>query len=104
MNEPASFCNYPCNNPLEQAIEQGLPPNRTTSPPPPNAPFSLSKRAALANDSAPDYLDPPYAIHVATNGLSDRSSYTDIVHANGLMEYDTRKSLIYPFFPSFTRG
>lgn len=94
MNEPASFCTYPCNDPAAQSIAQGLPPNRTTPPPPLSAPFSLSKRAALANNSV-DLLNPPYSIDVATNGLSDRSSYTDIVHANGLLEYDARKSPYY---------
>jgi alpha-glucosidase len=89
MNEPASFCNYPCNDPAAQAIAQGLPPNRTTPAPPPNAPIILSKRTE--NETGLDLLNPPYSIHVATNGLSDRSSYTNIIHANGLTEYDTRK-------------
>jgi alpha-glucosidase len=76
-------------SPAEQAIQQGLPPNRTTAPPPSNVPIVLSRRTNT--NSTLNYLDPPYAIDVATNGLSDRSAYTSIVHANGLMEYDTRE-------------
>lgn len=92
MNEPASFCNYPCDDPAAQAAAQGLPPNRTTPPPLPSAPIILNRRAELAqNETGLDLLNPPYSIHVATNGLSDRSSYSNIIHANGLTEYDTRK-------------
>ncbi|KAF8318802.1 hypothetical protein DL93DRAFT_2124857 [Clavulina sp. PMI_390] len=97
MNDPATFCAYPCTDPAGQAVIQGLPPNRTTSPPPANATFSLSKRdisrtaelVARADNSTIDYLNPPYAIDIATPTLSDRTAYTDIKHANGLMEYDT---------------
>jgi len=89
MNEPASFCTYPCDDPAGQAAAQGLPPNRTTAPPPPNGTIILSKR--VQDESQYDLLDPPYSINVASNGLSDRTAYTNIVHANGLTEYDTRK-------------
>lgn len=34
MNEPASFCRSPCNNPDQQARDRGLPP----APPPPRDP------------------------------------------------------------------
>ena len=43
-------------------------------------------------DSGVDYLVPPYAIgNKASGGLSDRTAYTDTVHHNGLVEYDTRQ-------------
>lgn len=88
MNEPASFCTYPCDDPAAQAIAQGLPPSRGTPPPPQNASIILSKRTQ--NETGVDLLNPPYSINVATNGLSDRTAYTNIIHANGLTEYDTR--------------
>jgi alpha-glucosidase len=43
MNEPASFCEYPCLDPWAAAAKHGFPPKRTTPPPDPNAPiFGLS--------------------------------------------------------------
>ena len=36
-----------------------------------------------------DLIDPPYQIqNQVSYGLSDRTAHTDIVHANGLVEYD----------------
>ncbi|KAG2021281.1 alpha glucosidase [Coprinopsis cinerea AmutBmut pab1-1] len=32
MNEPASFCEYPCNDPFEEAEKQNLPPPRNNPP------------------------------------------------------------------------
>lgn len=97
MNEPSSFCTYPCTDPFQQAAEQDLPPPRTTIPPDPNAPIfvnstdsnvvlSLQKRQS---DSGEDVLNPPYAIDNAAGALSNRTSYTNAVHANGLLDYDT---------------
>ena len=99
MNEPASFCNYPCTDPFAQAKQQNLPPPRTSPPPDPNAPIfgeappSKQKRASTP---APDHSkenvqSPPYAIanHAGSGALSDRTAYTDALHANGLIEYDT---------------
>jgi alpha-glucosidase len=44
------------------------------------------KRASSADV---DYISPPYAIgNKAEYGLSDRTAQTDIVHYNGLIEYD----------------
>lgn len=101
MNEPASFCTYPCDDPAAQAAAQGLPPKRTTPPPPSNSPIILSKRIEpVQNETGLDLLNPPYSINTATNGLSDRTSYTNIIHAGGLTEYDTRKCC----FDEMSRG
>ncbi|KAI0657124.1 alpha-glucosidase [Cubamyces menziesii] len=92
MNEPSSFCNYPCTDPFEQAREQDLPPARTTLPPDPNTPIfgnaALSKRVDHSHD---DVQNPPYAIanFAGSGALSDKTAYTDALHANGLIEYDT---------------
>ncbi|OJT01982.1 hypothetical protein TRAPUB_7516 [Trametes pubescens] len=92
MNEPASFCNYPCTDPFAQAEEQILPPPRTTLPPAHDSPIfggsALQKRVDHSHD---DVQNPPYAIanSAGTGALSDKTAYTDAVHANGLIEYDT---------------
>ncbi|PVF92317.1 hypothetical protein CPB86DRAFT_744413 [Serendipita vermifera] len=103
MNEPASFCNYPCSDPWGEAVRQGLPPNRTTPPPASNVPLPISstvakiwgtnsndwsKRAPDANNYS-DILFPPYRINNAAGNLSERTAFTNVVHANGLTEYDT---------------
>ena len=126
MNEPASFCPYPCADPEAAAIEQGMPPVRLPPRDPPRpipgfpdtyppAATSMVKRdatpapapIALSNSASPhasssqaktplyhekdeDLISPPYSIaNAVENGLSDRTVHTDIVHANGLSEYDT---------------
>ena len=114
MNEPANFCRYPCINPEAEAIAQGLPPVRlpprdpprpipgfpetgfiappTGVPPgPPEAPFSSSSeiRFPLYHSQSENLTFPPYAINNAQPSLSDRTVQTDVVHDNGLSEYDT---------------
>ncbi|KAF8713378.1 glycosyl hydrolase 31 family, partial [Rhizoctonia solani] len=90
MNEPSSFCNYPCNNPEEQAV--GNPPPRTTGPPDIDTPIfqNPTKRLIYGRSSGViDYNDPPYKIGNVFNSLGNRTAHMDIKHANGLMEYDT---------------
>lgn len=105
MNEPASFCSYPCADPYAEAVSQQMPPDRITSPPPSDAPlpiespnstslFQLLRRQLNGSGSNySDILTPPYAINNAAGNLSDRTAFTDVVHANGLTEYDTRRFL-----------
>ncbi|KAI0792610.1 alpha-glucosidase [Abortiporus biennis] len=69
MNEPSSFCNYPCTDPFQQAKDQNLPPPRSSSPPDPNAPIfgndTASKLIALqkrVDHSGDDLQNPHYAI------------------------------------------
>ncbi|CAE6470893.1 unnamed protein product, partial [Rhizoctonia solani] len=90
MNEPSSFCNYPCRNPEEQAV--GNPPPRTTGPPDINAPIFKDPTKRLLNAPSSveiDYNDPPYKIGNVFHSLGNRTAHMDIKHANGLMEYDT---------------
>ncbi|KAI0761474.1 alpha-glucosidase [Trametes elegans] len=94
MNEPASFCNYPCTDPFAQAEEQDLPPARATLPPDHDTPIfgnAQSRNRKRVDHSHDDVQNPPYAIANAagTGALSDKTAYTDAIHANGLIEYDT---------------
>ncbi|TFY71663.1 hypothetical protein EVG20_g1354 [Dentipellis fragilis] len=94
MNEPSSFCTYPCDDPFAQAVQQDLPPARTSSPPDPKAPIFGNTTTQLQRRAAPSHkgenvLQPPYSIDNAVDGLSNKTAYTDSVHENGLVEYDT---------------
>ncbi|KAF8329517.1 alpha-glucosidase [Cantharellus anzutake] len=110
MNEPSNFCGYPCVDPFGLAAELGLPPKRDTPPPPSDVPIILSRRWSVGagtssgrytglepravgvqtknNESEWDLLEPPYSIQTASDGLSDRTAYTNIVHYDGTTEYD----------------
>jgi alpha-glucosidase len=109
MNEPANFCNYPCNDPEGAAIEQMMPPSRLPPRDPPrtipgfpstgNATKSSTssvtsqtaeKKIRKRQEASVDLINPPYSIaNDAPLGLSDRTVHTDIVHYGGLTEYDT---------------
>ena len=102
MNEPANFAVEGAGTPQQQgwlttgkqitkadllrslAEQQGNPPPRKTPPPDPNTPI-FTKRAP---SNATDYLHPPYAIKNAAGDLSAHTARTDLVHANGLSEYN----------------
>ncbi|OCH84572.1 alpha-glucosidase [Obba rivulosa] len=94
MNEPSSFCSYPCTDPFEQAVQQDLPPARTSSPPNPTAPiFANSPKSSMSlhkrvNHQGENLEFPPYEINNAAGSLSNKTSDADAVHANGLVEYD----------------
>ncbi|KAH9939453.1 alpha-glucosidase [Amylocystis lapponica] len=86
-------------DPFGQAAAQGLPPRRTTIPPDIDTPIfvnSTSGSSAVVRkrdgQSGLDVLNPPYAIANAAGDLSNRTSYTNVMHANGMMEYNTRQS------------
>ncbi|KAF9528284.1 alpha-glucosidase [Crepidotus variabilis] len=87
MNEPANFCNLPCDDPFQQAVEQNMPPPRTSSPPDPNTPIFTNSSGQVGRRD--DFLNPPYAINNAAGALSSKTAFTNVVHANGLVEYDT---------------
>ncbi|KAF4604392.1 hypothetical protein EYR40_001570 [Pleurotus pulmonarius] len=111
MNEPASFCNLPCTDIFDQAIQQALPPPRSSPPPDPDTPIfggldvggnsdNSTKRGETAiygrrsslNQREPeedrDVLNPPYAINNAAGALSSKTAFVDAIHANGVLEYD----------------
>ncbi|KAF9528421.1 alpha-glucosidase [Crepidotus variabilis] len=85
MNEPSNACNYPCDNPFQQAKDQGLPPPRKSPAPDPNAPIFTNTNLTKRDD----YLNPPYAINDPYGPIAAHTGSTEIVHANGLVEYNT---------------
>lgn len=109
MNEPASFCDYPCSDPEGAAKQQGLPPPRlpVRDPPRPIPGFPSTSDLKVRSPDATvytvpnkirkrqsttevDIISPPYTIaNDFALGLSDRTVHTDIIHYGGLSEYDT---------------
>ncbi|KAJ6469014.1 alpha-glucosidase [Mycena vitilis] len=91
MNEPSSFCDLPCDNPFQQAVQQALPPPRSTAPPPPDAPIFVNTPPVRRWSRRDNLLVPQYSINNAAPGgnLSSKTAYTDTVHANNLTEYNT---------------
>lgn len=96
MNEPANFCNYPCDNPQQQATEMNLPPQRPTAPPAPDVPIFQDFNASV--DQLQTRMRGPwekrqesqeYQIDNADGNLSQRTAHVDTVHANGLVSYNT---------------
>jgi hypothetical protein len=70
------FCVYPCDDPAAQAVLNGVPPNRTESPPDPNAPILGSGNARRGTGD--NLLTPPYAINNTAGPLSSRTAYVSI--------------------------
>ncbi|KAI0738055.1 alpha-glucosidase [Daedaleopsis nitida] len=80
LNEPTSFCIFPCTDPFEQSREQDLPPARPAPPPDPNTPIFGQAPASILDKRGhrgDDLEFPPYAI-----------ANLAALHANGLVEYD----------------
>ncbi|TFK24629.1 alpha-glucosidase [Coprinopsis marcescibilis] len=125
MNEPASFCDFPCLDPWGEAVKQNMPPPRQHPAPAPDVPLftgviSASDTAAPVKEEAPNaipseervgatvdepvdsLLTPPYAIDNAFGPISSRTAYTNVRHANGLLEYDTH-NLYGTMMSTFTR-
>jgi alpha-glucosidase len=95
MNEPTDFCRYPCPDPYAQAAALGLPPPRNRSRQPRVFSLEYARGRAIERrleDGEVDLLEPPYTIGNNQPFLSDKTARTDIVHENGMIEYDTRRS------------
>ncbi|KAF6218041.1 hypothetical protein HO133_006453 [Letharia lupina] len=113
MNEASNFCPYPCSDPAAFAVSNDDPP----APPPvrPNAGYpipgfptdfqpssssrikrgqSLKKRqmgtaGGMMGLPNRDLINPPYPIHDAAGSISNLTLDTNLIHSNGLAEYDT---------------
>ncbi|KAF1813958.1 alpha-glucosidase [Eremomyces bilateralis CBS 781.70] len=106
MNEPANFCNYPCEDPEAFAEENDNPPDpppirgddRPTIPGFPGnfQPGSSNSRIRGRRQSGNkmglpgrNLIDPPYMIDNEAGSLSNKTVNSNLIHANGLTEYDT---------------
>ncbi|KAL3478667.1 glycosyl hydrolases family 31-domain-containing protein [Aspergillus californicus] len=109
MNEAANFCDWPCSDPVAFAQQNNLPPEPPSSRPNPSslpgfpqefqsAPqeqgtihrrqqaYGSGQKLGLQKRNL---IDPLYTIANAAGSLSNKTINTDLVHANGLTEYDT---------------
>lgn len=105
MNEPSNFCVWPCDDPAGFARDSGWinsppPPLRTERPsipgfPPdfqPTSAPSVQRRYAHGSKKGlpgRDLINPRYQIDNAAGSLSNHTADTDLIHNNGLAEYDT---------------
>ncbi|KAF4311465.1 Glycoside hydrolase family 31 [Botryosphaeria dothidea] len=109
MNEAANFCDFPCSDPAAYAEANNQPPD----PPPvransgrpiPGFPANFQpdgiappsrmlhrRQAAGTKLGLPgrDLLNPPYNISNLAGVLSEKTISTNVIHYNGLAEYDT---------------
>ncbi|OJD33657.1 alpha-glucosidase [Diplodia corticola] len=109
MNEAANFCNWPCSDPYGYAEANDQPPD-----PPPVRPNSGRPIPGFPDDFQPagvsppdrmmfrrqtsgtktglpgrELVDPPYQINNLAGSLSNKTVSTNVIHYNGLAEYDT---------------
>ena len=106
MNEPANFCPYPCSNPENYSAENNFPPERAPARNggnialpgfpadlQPGSGSNMTKRqeatGSMLGLPGRDLINPPYTINNAAGSLSNKSANTDLIHYNGVAEYDT---------------
>lgn len=102
MNEATNFCPYPCEDPARYSKENDLPPTPPPVRSPPRhipgfpddfQPIRSGKQRRSSGQklglSDRDFISPPYQIANAAGSLSNHTIDTDIVHADGFVEYDT---------------
>ena len=108
MNEASNFCYFPCSDPAGFAASHNDPPAppavRPSNPqsipgwPADFQPSGTSRRIRRQTTNATgnmqglpgrDLLNPPYTIHNTAGTISNLTIRTDLIHSNGLAEYDT---------------
>jgi alpha-glucosidase len=107
MNEAANFCDWPCSDPVAWAQEHNFPPEPPAARPNPSSlpgfpevfqPGHGNAKKAGRRDQEPgkklglqgrDLINPPYQIANAAGSISNHTINTDLIHSNGLAEYDT---------------
>ncbi|KAF1927775.1 glycoside hydrolase family 31 protein [Didymella exigua CBS 183.55] len=79
MNEPSSFCDFPCDQ------------NKASSAASSNIPEITNRQSGGDKKGIPDrdLLFPKYEIKNEAGGLSNKTAQTDLVHSGGWTEYDT---------------
>ncbi|TLD21839.1 Glycoside hydrolase family 31 [Venturia nashicola] len=108
MNEASNFCPYPCANPQAFAVRNNNPPapaplRNNSRPTIPGFPAGLqpspasSKRSIQTRQLAGkmlglpgrDLINPKYLIKNAAGSISNFTISSELIHYNGLTEYDT---------------
>lgn len=105
MNEASNFCDWPCSDPEAWERDHDLPPAPLPVRPIPRllpgfpdklqpGSIKIVKRDGTRIRSKAglpdrDLIDPPYRIRNEAGSISNKTLNTDLVHANGLVEYDT---------------
>ncbi|KAH8695574.1 putative lysosomal alpha-glucosidase [Talaromyces proteolyticus] len=104
MNEPANFCQYPCANPIQAAINGNLPPPppalRTSWDPLPGFPAdfqpqSASKRGVkqdtgnMTGLTGRNFANPPYSISTGDGTLNAGSAWPELRVYGDYVLYDT---------------
>jgi alpha-glucosidase len=94
MNEPANFCNYPCEDPEGYAKENNFPPeppavrkgSDTALPgfpddfqPASNTTKRQVSTGSMMGLSGRELIDPPYSIQNAAGSISNKSANTNLV-------------------------
>ncbi|KAL1655516.1 hypothetical protein SLS61_001980 [Didymella pomorum] len=79
MNEPSSFCDFPCDQ------------NKATTAAQSNIVNVQSRQSSGDKKGLPnrDLLFPKYEIKNEAGGLSNKTAQTDLIHSGGWTEYDT---------------
>lgn len=105
MNEPSNFCDYPCNPPEEfvtatEPLDPIIPANVANAQKlisefgvdSRHSERGISKRGKsdkMKGLPGRDLINPKYSISNLGGSLSNHTVPTDLIHANGLAEYDT---------------
>jgi alpha-glucosidase len=106
MNEPSNFCPWPCDDPAGFTRDSGWinhppPPSRKHSERPsiPGFPDDFQPRLSALKETdirgskkglpGRDLINPKYQIYNFWGPISSSTADTDLIHSNGLAEYDT---------------
>ena len=105
MNEPANFCEYHCNVPEDFVLGaewiDSINTANFTGPPRPTVKLSTEPHRPVSESligqpkgkkmglPGRDLINPKYLIQNNGGSISSHTIPTDLIHANGLAEYDT---------------
>ncbi|CRG92657.1 alpha-glucosidase [Talaromyces islandicus] len=119
MNDPANFCTYPCSNPIQIAIQDGIPPAppalRTTWDPlpgfpadfqPPSTSGRLRTRSTgnMTGLSGRDFANPPYIPATGDGSLNVGTVYPEIRQYDNYVMYDTHNLYASQMIASSRQG
>ena len=105
MNEPSNFCDYPCNPPANfitasqsadtytsanvASVQKPISDSAIDTQPPAHDIPTQKMGGEMKGLPGRDLINPKYNIQNLGGSLSNHTLPTDLIHANGLAEYDT---------------